>query len=187
MAAVLILVIAGAGGAERAAPPLKGAMRNFSLIDPPRPAPTQGFEDESGATLTLADFRGKVVLLNFWATWCAPCVKEMPALDRLAQRLAGPDFALVAISEDRAGVSVVRPFLDKLGTKNIAVYIDAKGSFARAIGIKGLPTTMMIDRAGHVVGAYVGAAEWDTPEAEALMRHFMGIRPVPFGVIKTGG
>jgi thiol-disulfide isomerase/thioredoxin len=148
-------------------------MREFTLIDPPRPAPEQGFEDAKGAVLTLADFRGKVVLVNFWATWCVPCVKEMPALDRLSKRLAGPDFALVAISEDRGGAAVVEPFLKKLGTDNIGIYVDARGAFARAIGIKGLPTTLLLDRDGNAVGAYVGAAEWDAPEAEALIRHFM--------------
>jgi len=163
-----------ADAAERTpAPALKGAMREFSLIDPPRPTPEQSFEDAAGKEITLAAFRGKVVLVNFWATWCVPCVKEMPALDRLARRLAGQDFALVAISEDRGGVAVVEPFLKKLGTANIDIYIDARGTFARAIGIKGLPTTMLIDREGRAVGAYVGAAEWDSPEAEALIRHFM--------------
>ena len=185
-----LLIVCSADAAERSTPPLNGAMRNFSLIDPPRPAPAQGLEDASGRTLTLEDFAGKVVLVNFWATWCVPCVKEMPALDRLAKRLAGPDFALVAISQDRGGISVVAPFLEKLGTVNIAAYLDAKGSFARALGIRGLPTTLLLDRQGRAVGAYVGAAEWDAPEAEALIRHFMAPdRPAPprGGVVKTSG
>jgi thiol-disulfide isomerase/thioredoxin len=185
LAAVAIALTLGAHAADRSIPPLGGAMRNFSPIDPPRPAPEQDFEDAAGRALTLAAFHGKVVLVNFWATWCVPCVKEMPALDRLAKRLAGPDFALVAIAEDRGGIAVVEPFLAKLGTRDIAAYIDAKGSFARALGIKGLPTTLLLDREGRAVGAYVGAAEWDTPEAEALIRHFMA--PVKPAAPRSGG
>src|SRR3989304_5648179 len=98
------IAAAGPGARARAPPhPAGGAVARFPPTDPPRPASDAAFEDGAGRRLTLADFRGRVVLLNFWATWCGPCVVEMPSLDRLQARLGGADFTVVALSQDRGG------------------------------------------------------------------------------------
>jgi thiol-disulfide isomerase/thioredoxin len=184
--AVLLGVPARApAGAE---PPLRGVFKdNFTLLDPPVPAPQAGFSDAAGRDLTLADFKGRVVLLNFWATWCAPCVREMPTLDRVQDKLGGQGLAVLAVSEDRGGLEVVGPFFKKLGLEYLEIYLDPRGTFAREFGLAGLPTTLLIDAQGRLVGGLEGPAEWDSEDALALIRHYLeqiegGERPV-----KTSG
>ena len=128
------------------------------------------FTDGNGEFLSLADFRGRVVLLNIWATWCAPCRKEMPTLDRLQSRLGGRDFEVVALSIDRAGVEVVEKFYEEIKIDNLAIYIDSTGKAARALKIVGLPTTLLIDAEGRELGRLVGPAEWDTAEMVSFLR-----------------
>jgi thiol-disulfide isomerase/thioredoxin len=121
----------------------------------------------------LSDFAGRVVLLNLWATWCAPCVREMPTLDRLQAELGGPDFEVVALSSDRAGAAAVEPFFRTHGLSRLGVYLDPQGEATRALGTRGLPTTVLIDREGREVGRLEGVAEWDSPEAKALIRAYI--------------
>jgi thiol-disulfide isomerase/thioredoxin len=128
--------------------------------------------DANGKPTSLADFRGRVVLLNFWATWCGPCVAEMPSLDRLEAALGGEDFIVVAVSEDR-NPAVVEPFFAEHQIGHLAQYHDPGGALASAFGIRGLPTSAVIDRKGNVVGRIEGAAEWDSAQAKALIRHYM--------------
>jgi thiol-disulfide isomerase/thioredoxin len=160
-------------------------VQHFTYTEPARPVPETQFTDAAGDTVTLASFRGQVVLLNFWATWCAPCIREMPALDRLQGDLGGRDFTVLIVSEDRGGAKVAVPFLRKLGLTRLDTYLDPKGALSRAMGLNGLPTTVLIDRDGREVGRVQGAAEWDAPEAKALIRHFMG--PTEPAVIKARG
>ena len=134
------------------------------------PAPEVVFADADGRERRLSDFRGKVLVVNFWATWCAPCVKEMPALDALSQRLPAEDFAVLAISIDRGGIAVTRPFLEKLGVAHLGLYVDPAGRAPAAFKAAGLPTTIIIDAEGNVRGRLLGAADWASPEAEALVR-----------------
>jgi thiol-disulfide isomerase/thioredoxin len=145
----------------------------MSLHDTPRPLPKIRFQDGDGGSLTLADFRGKVVLLNIWATWCGPCRREMPTLDRLQATLGGPDFEVVALSIDRAGVGVVIEFYAEVGVEHLAKYIDESGKAARQLSAVGLPTTLLIDREGREIGRHVGPAEWDTPEMVAFIRQHL--------------
>src|SRR5262249_34528033 len=119
---------------------------------------------------TLADFKGKVVLLNIWATWCGPCRKEMPALDRLQAALAGPDFEVVALSIDRGGMDAVRKFFADIGIRNLAMYLDSSGQALRTLSALGLPTTLLIDREGREIGRLIGPAEWDSPEMVEFVR-----------------
>lgn len=155
-------------------PPLTGLFAdNFTLLDDPVPAPQDSFEDGAGNEIGLADFAGQVVLLNFWATWCAPCVREMPALDRLQARLGGEGLAVVAVSADRGGTKVVEPFFAEHDLTALAIYIDVKSRLSRAFKVRGLPTTMLIDRRGNLVGAMEGPAEWDGPDSEALIRFYL--------------
>lgn len=144
--------------------------QGFVVHDASRPLPDIGFRDADGRTLRLADFRGKVVLLNIWATWCGPCRREMPTLDRLQAALGGADFQIVALSIDRKGVDVVRKFYAEIGIRLLAIHIDSSGKAARQLGVVGLPTTLLIDRAGHEMGRLVGPAEWDAPDMVAFIR-----------------
>jgi len=173
------LVLAAPGPAPAGeAPPLAGEFaHNFTLLDPPVPAPLEVFQDLTGGRVHLADFAGKVVLLNFWATWCAPCVREMPSLDRLQAKLGAEGLAVVAVSVDRGGAEVVKPFAARLNLTQMGLYLDPDSVLANAVGITGLPTTFVIDGEGRIVGALQGSAEWDAPEALALVRYYLSERP----------
>jgi thiol-disulfide isomerase/thioredoxin len=153
-----------------AALPSAAEERSFVLVDPPKALPDVRFMDGDGRNRALSDFRGKVVLLNVWATWCVPCRKEMPTFDRLQGALGGADFQVIALSIDRKGLDVVRKFYGEIGIKNLVMHIDSSGKAARELGAVGLPTTLLIDRAGREIGRLVGPAEWDTPEMIAFIR-----------------
>ena len=145
----------------------------FDLLDPPRPLPELRFVDGEGRPLTLADFRGKVILLNLWATWCIPCVREMPSLDRLQERLGSPGFQVVALSIDVSGLPEVERFYKKLELKSLAMYVDKSAASRLALKIKGMPTTLLIDRQGREIGRVTGAAEWDSAPATELIRRYL--------------
>ncbi len=169
-------------------PPLKGEMRDFTLQKPPKPAPPLSFTDMGGKELTLADFKGKLVVVNLWATWCAPCIKEMPSLDRMNARLAGQGLVLLAISQDRGGAKTVAPFLERLGLKSLPAYLDPKGGVQRALGVRGLPTTIVFDQEGRELGRFEGDANWDGSDARELLTHFLNqIRDARPPLVKTRG
>ncbi|MEE9209560.1 MAG: TlpA disulfide reductase family protein [Kiloniellales bacterium] len=175
-ALILAATQAGAPKAWAAAhpPPLQGEFAdNFTLLEPPIPAPPDAFVDLAGAPVRLADFQGRVVLVNFWATWCPPCIREMPSLDRLQAALKDRDLSVLAVSIDRGGAKVIVPFAERLRLEHLALYHDAKGALFQAFGVTGLPTSFLIDRRGQIVGAYPGPAEWDGPEARALIEHYL--------------
>ena len=159
---------------DPAAPPLAGWMQNFTPAAAPGPAPRTAFAGRDGGDRTLADFRGKVVLVNFWATWCAPCVREMPSLVRLHRTLAGDRFALLALSQDLKGWAAIDPFVKRHGLAALQVFLDRKGVFARTLGVRGLPTTILFGQDGQELGRLEGVAEWDSAEAVALMRYYIG-------------
>jgi thiol-disulfide isomerase/thioredoxin len=146
----------------------------MSLHKAPRTVPELAFRDGDARPVSLADFQGKVVLLNIWATWCGPCREEMPTLDRLQAELGGPDFQVVALSIDRAGLGVVSEFYDEVGIEHLAKYIDESGKASRQLNAVGLPTTLLIDREGREIARHVGPAEWDTPEMVAFLRRQLG-------------
>jgi thiol-disulfide isomerase/thioredoxin len=153
--------------------PLTGSVTDFNRIDPPLPAPGDAFKDSAGRSLHLADFRGKVVLLNIWATWCGPCQAEMGSLDRLEAALGGADFIVLPVSIDRNGGPAVALFYNARDLTHLGVYLDAKSALADRMGIDGVPTSFVIDRDGRMVGKLVGATDWDTPEALALLRGYI--------------
>ncbi len=136
-------------------------LRNFAPAVPPRPVTHEPFFDAAGAPVKLADYQGRGLVLNFWATWCAPCIKELPALSRLKNILADDGIKVLALSLDRGGVPVVRKFYDKIGIDNLDIFIDVKGTVSRHIRTRGLPTTILIDADGIERGRVVGIAEWD--------------------------
>ena len=161
----LALLLVGAGAAAAAERPA-----SFVWHSEPRSVPELQFVDGEGQARTLGDFRGKVVLLNVWATWCPPCRQEMPALDALQATLGGPDFAVVALSVDRAGANPVRRFYDQTGVKRLALYLDVSGRALRDLGAVGLPTTLLIDRGGREIGRLIGPTVWDAPEMVEALR-----------------
>jgi thiol-disulfide isomerase/thioredoxin len=134
------------GAGDAAVPPISGTVRNFTPTNPRRPAPIEPFYDADGRELTLQGFGGKVVLLNLWATWCAPCLKELPSLDRLQAELGGDRFQVVAVSVDRRGVEAVRPYFEKLKIEHLAIYVESKDRLAQALGLQILPSTIIMVR-----------------------------------------
>lgn len=168
----LVSLVPGAGPAMVAAPPASPAL-SLSVFDQPRAVPQIHFADAQGRQLTLADFRGRVVLLNIWATWCGPCRQEMPALDRLEAKLGGKDFVVVPLSIDRDGVAAVKRFYQQLGLRNLGIYLNTSGTAPRVLALPGVPTTLLIDRAGREVARKMGAAEWDGPAMVSLVRKTM--------------
>lgn len=136
----------------------------------PRSLPAIAFEDRQGRQLKVDDFRGKVVLLNVWATWCAPCREEMPTLDRLQEALGGPGFEVVALSIDRGGSPAAEAFFSRIGVRSLKTYVDKTGAAMRSLSVVGLPTTLLIDVHGREVGRLTGPAVWDSPEIIAQIR-----------------
>jgi thiol-disulfide isomerase/thioredoxin len=124
--------------------------------------------DEAPASLSA--YKGKLVLLNLWATWCAPCVKEMPALLRLQQKMGPEGLQVVALSQDRGSAHVVKPFLAEKKLSELTVLLDPKSTTMKAMQIRGLPTTILISRDGKEIGRMEGDYEWDGPEAIALIQ-----------------
>jgi len=141
----------------------------LSVFEQPRAVPEIRFRDDQGHELTLAEFRGRVVLLNVWATWCIPCRQEMPALDRLEARLGGTHFLVIALSIDRKGVDALRDFYREVGVEKLAIYLDPSGKGSHGLAIPGAPTTLLIDREGREIARKMGAAEWDGPEMVSLI------------------
>jgi len=155
--------------------PVADVARAFTLTPyaSPRPIANVTFEDGTGRKRTLADFRGKVVLLNIWATWCGPCRVEMPTLDRLQSQLGSADFEVVALSIDRGGQAVVKSFYDEIGVRALAIYVDATTEAQAKLGIVGVPTTLLIDSKGRELARYIGPAAWDRPGAIDAIRRYL--------------
>lgn len=168
--AVAVWYAQSARGADEL--PVEGAMSGFTVEKPRLPVKQGAFFDGSGNVRHFRDFGNRVLLVNFWATWCGPCVEEMPSLNRLQEELGGADFQVVAISTDAKGKDAVQPFLrDKLGLNALDIFLDPKMQLARSFGIKGLPTSFLIDAKGRLVGSFTGATDWSSDEAKALIRH----------------
>jgi len=169
-AAVIATLTVVAGGHFVSA---QEATKNFIMHSAPKSVAAISFADDQGLARTLADFKRKVVVLNIWATWCVPCRKEMPSLDRLQTALGGPDFAVVPVSIDRGGLDVVSKFYAETGVIHLAIYLAGSASAVRELGIVGVPATLIIDRAGNEVGRVIGPAEWDSPDIIDLLKTVM--------------
>ena len=146
--------------------------KNLVVHNSPQPIASIKFEDESGQTRSLAEFKGRVVVVNIWATWCVPCRREMPTLDHLQAALGGPDFEVVPVSIDRGGIDTIRKFYADIAVRNLAMYVDTSGRALRELGAIGLPTTLLVNRNGEEIGRIVGPAEWDSAE---LLQFFRSI------------
>jgi thiol-disulfide isomerase/thioredoxin len=164
--------------AARLAPLAKGELAALQVSREPRRAIPIAFQREDGAKLTLADFKGRAVLLNLWATWCIPCRAEMPALDRLQAAKGGPGFEVVAVNVDTARPEKRAAFLDNVGIKSLARYLDSSGDAFETLHndgkALGLPVSLVIDKDGCELGVVEGGAKWDSADAQALIATLKG-------------
>ena len=160
---------------ERGAFPGVHPQTGLGWATTPQPIPDIRVQDADGKPHALSEFRGKVVLLNVWATWCVPCREEMPALDRLQQKLGGPKFEVLALSIDPGGAAAVKGFYDEIGIRALAIYLDASMEATGKLRTLGIPTTLLLDREGRERWRKTGPAEWDSPEiAESLRAKLRG-------------
>ena len=173
LSAFVAIAFIGATAGAAEPPKFAGMAGDFSPIDPPEQITAPKFQDKMGQPVSLDSFKGKVVVLNFWATWCPPCIAEMPALDHLQSEMGGADFTVVAVSTDREGIKKSAPFYRRAGIKNLTLYNDTRGNLLGAFQGKSLPITIVLDREGRVVGRIEGAAQWDSAEAKALIAHYL--------------
>lgn len=161
----------------RSAALVTGEMADFQYALKPVPAPEIAFLHE-GEEITLADFRGKAVLVNFWATWCAPCVKELPSLDALQEKLGGPDFEVVAIAADAQGPEKAGEFLGRHQIEHLRLYADPRLQLIMAVSnATVLPMSILYDRDGREVGRMFGEADWASPEARRLIKSVITENP----------
>lgn len=181
IALLVLAILAPSAHAGQQPPRLEGYGGQFTELHPVRQARLTPFWTGEGEEIDLSRFRGKVVLLNFWATWCAPCIHEMPALDALAAEMAGDDLAVVPVSIDERGLAAVAPFHRRHGLDHLEIYLDPDGYTAydtadnpndAAFALYGLPVTYLVDHEGRVHGYIPGAVDWHSNEAKALIRHY---------------
>ncbi|MFN3624305.1 MAG: TlpA family protein disulfide reductase [Hyphomicrobium sp.] len=153
----------------QAHPLATGAMTTFVFKPAPELLPDIQFLNGDGAPVSLANFKGKVVLLNIWATWCAPCREEMPGLDKLQAELGSDKFEVVALAVDKGGVAGARKFLTDTKATRLAVFADPTAKEGTRLKVIGMPTTILIDAEGREVGRLIGPAHWDSAEAKRLI------------------
>lgn len=174
-AAILVLAAAGVlyeigGRAVHAPAGPPAALAPFAATKTPAQVPQVAILNGSGTRVSLASFKGKYVLLNLWATWCAPCVRELPALAKLKAADGGKHFDVVAVDVGRGTAGDARSFLDAHDAKSLDTYVDSNLALLRAFGAFGLPLTILIDPQGREIGRAVGPAAWDNPDAIAYFR-----------------
>jgi thiol-disulfide isomerase/thioredoxin len=149
---------------------LIGTLARFTLAKEPKPMPDLAFTDANDKPVKLSDYKGKTVLLNFWATWCAPCVKEMPSLDKLQAEMGKDKFVVLPLSLDGPSKPKVAPFYADRKLANLGIYFDKGKKALGALDISVLPTSVLVDPEGREIGRMEGDADWDKPEALALMK-----------------
>ena len=147
----------------------KGAMAPLLIRPKPLDLPELSFAGADGETKTLAGYKGKIVLLNIWASWCVPCREEMPQLDKLQAEIGGKDFEVVAVNIDRGGGDKAKQFLEETGATHLSPYTDPSGKLFAAVKAVGMPTTLLIDRDGREIGRLVGPADWGSEDAKRLI------------------
>jgi thiol-disulfide isomerase/thioredoxin len=164
--------------AKTLAPLARGEVAAVGIATEPKRLPALTFNDADGKPRTLADFKGRTVLLNLWATWCVPCRKEMPALDALQAKLGSDDFQVVAVNIDTRNLDKPKAWLQEVGVKHLGYYSDSSAKVfqeLKAVGKAfGMPTTLLIDRDGCELGTLAGPAEWASDDAIKLIRTALG-------------
>jgi thiol-disulfide isomerase/thioredoxin len=174
--AILVLVASAVGATAQAPSEPDVKIGQFIPAATPQPAPEMSFDGLDGKPLTLTEFKGKLVVFNLWATWCQPCVKEMPSLEKLQARL-GPALVVLAVSEDHGGADVVTPFIAKLDLDKIRIGLDPKSTAIHMLSARGLPTSLVVDPGGNVAGKVEGAAEWDSDRMVEILTKLLPLSP----------
>ncbi|MDA0240198.1 MAG: TlpA disulfide reductase family protein [Proteobacteria bacterium] len=154
-------------------PQLVGEMRNFKLIKTRVSRPDFTWTDGDGKTISLADFDGKVVLVNYWASWCEICTRELPTVDNLQNMLGGEKFAVVAMNVDINGKGIAVRHMKRLALKYLDLYLDTPQTTMQRLGLQVMPTTYLFNQRGNLLGLIRGGAEWDSREAKALIQYFV--------------
>lgn len=152
----------------------EGDMKKLALHDAPVTIPEVVLLDAQDGEHSLADYKGKWVVLNFWATWCAPCRREMPSLERL--QAAMPELAVVPVATGRNAVEGIERFFEEAGVKTLPILRDPKSELARGMGVMGLPVTVILNPEGQEVARLIGDAEWDSDSAKAVLGALMAGR-----------
>ncbi|MEM8553583.1 MAG: TlpA disulfide reductase family protein [Pseudomonadota bacterium] len=172
VAALYTALLAGANAAvaDPAIADLReGSMKKLVVHSDPKPSSVAQFETFDGDPMALADYQGKVVVLNFWATWCAPCRKEMPALNALQTEFGGEDFDVVTVATGRQSTTGITKFFDEENINALPKHRDPKQGLARSMAVLGLPVTVVLDRDGNEIARLVGDAEWHSDSARAIV------------------
>jgi thiol-disulfide isomerase/thioredoxin len=162
--------VPGAESDSTSAAPLPLSPQAFSFPDQPKAVTDLKFVDSTGKAISLSDFRGRSLLLNLWATWCMPCRKEMPSLDRLQAKFDPQKFLVLPLSIDRGGVPTVEKFYEQSGLKSLGIYNDQSATALQQLGLRGIPATLLINKEGREVGRKLGPAEWDSTEVAAILQ-----------------
>ena len=169
---------AAVNAAGRIAPLARGEVAALALARTPFRVPDLAFKDAAGRDRKLADWRGRTVLLNLWATWCVPCRREMPALDALQAKLGGPDFEVVAVDIDTRDPQKPLAFLKEIGVSRLAYYADSSAKVFTELKTAGkafgMPTTVIVDRSGCEIGNMAGPAEWASDDGVKLVSAAVG-------------
>jgi thiol-disulfide isomerase/thioredoxin len=170
--AALLLLASTLGAAAQAPDEPEIKPGEFIAAASPQPAPEMSLTGLDGKAISLADFKGKFLIVNLWATWCAPCLKEMPSLGALEASEA-PALKVLAISEDHGGADAVAPFLEKHDLARLTVALDPKSTALHALHLRGLPTSLVLDGDGRILGKVEGGADWSSDELRGVLTKLM--------------
>ncbi len=151
---------------------LKGQMSSFKLLPTPKDIPDVTFKDAAGQVVALSGFRGKLVLLTLWATWCPYCARELPTLDNLQEMFGKEKFMVLPVSVDKEGPSFVKKYMEEKSI-NLPTYSDPRDSISKVLGTRGVPYSMLIDQDGRQIGSIYGETSWAAPESAALIKAFI--------------
>jgi thiol-disulfide isomerase/thioredoxin len=170
---ILLLFCTQAIASHEATEPSDGTVNSFRWLQKPIPLETVSIHNNAGQEISLSEFEGKIVLLNLWASWCPPCIRELPALDRLQQRLGDAEFVIVAVSLDKDPQVAREMFLEKLSITNLELYIEPAEQIGRFFPVDVLPANFIIDKNSQAIGMLRSYADWDAPEADALFNRLI--------------